>query len=62
MSDWHGQYEYQSVQTLSKYFEDGTIELWLTNDDGDELYLIKSWKHPSGKSPIQKFTPKEELL
>lgn len=56
MGKYHGQYEYQTVQTFTKYFEDGRQELWLTNDEGDELYLIKSYQHPSGKSPIVEMT------
>lgn len=58
MSKYHYQYEYKPVQTLSKYFEDGRIELWLTDDDGAELYLIKSHQSPTGKSPIVEVAPK----
>jgi hypothetical protein len=44
--------EIKATMTLTKYFEDGRIELWLSNEDNEELYLIESYQHPSGKSPI----------
>lgn len=45
-------WEYKPIMVLMKYFDDGTIEEWLSNEEHDELYLIKSYKHPSGRSPI----------
>ncbi len=45
-------WEVKPLRTLTKHFEDGYMELWLSNDDNEELYLISSYQHPSGKSPI----------
>lgn len=45
-------WEITPTRTITKYFDDGLIELWLSNDDNDELYLIKSYQSPTGKSPI----------
>lgn len=57
----HYQHEIQPVQTLTKYFENGRIETWLSNDAGDELYLIKA-DHPYNQSPIVELSgePKEK--
>lgn len=46
--------DYKTIPVLSKYFADGRIEEWLTDDEGSELYLIRSYQHPSGQSPIVK--------
>lgn len=50
--DYHYQEEIKALPTITKYFDNGTIELWLSNSLGDELYLIKSYRHPGGSSPI----------
>jgi hypothetical protein len=57
MTDPYVEWQIKPIRVLHKYFQDGTIEEWLTNDNNDELYLIKSYKHPSGKSPIVRIKP-----
>lgn len=51
----HTFWGYEPLRTLNKYFDDGRVEVWLSDEENNELYLIKSWQHPSGKSPIVKF-------
>lgn len=54
------EWQRKPTRMLIKYFNDGTIEEWLSDDDNNELYLIRSKKHPSGKSPIVKINPIDE--
>jgi hypothetical protein len=55
--DYIAQSETKTLTTLTKYYNDGTIKMWLSNEDNEELYLIKEYKHPSGKSPVQELKP-----
>lgn len=59
-SDPYVEWQIKPIRILNKYFDDGTQEQWLTNDNNDELYLIKSWQSPTGKSPIVELKPLKE--
>lgn len=55
-------WEIQPIRTLTKYFENGRIETWLSNEENEELYLIKHYQHPSGQSPIVELKKLEDEL
>lgn len=52
--------DHMSLPTITMYWDDGAIEIWLADEDGTPKHLIKTWQYPTGKSPVAKFVAKKE--
>lgn len=53
-TNYYQQLVIKPISVIVKYYDDGYVTEHVADDEGHELYLLKQYKHPSGKSPVVK--------